>query len=110
MSQPEARLGAQIRKALTERGAFVFKVHGGPMMMAGLPDLIVCYRGRYIGVEVKMPGNKPSAVQLRVHEQMRRAGATVVVAYSVEDALASLHQITITPEDIARNHDERTTD
>lgn len=90
MSQPEARLGRQIRKALEERGAFMFKIHGGPTMMAGLPDLIGVWHGRFIAVEVKMPGNKPSKIQERVMDRIRTAGGRVVVAYSVADALEVL--------------------
>jgi len=90
VSQPEARLGRQIRKALEERGAFMFKIHGGPTMMAGLPDLIGVWHGRFIAVEVKMPGNKPSKIQERVMDRIRTAGGRVVVAYSVADALEVL--------------------
>lgn len=84
--QPEARLGHTIRRALEAEGAFVFKVHGSGMMMAGLPDLIGCYRGRFFGVEVKMPGNKPSKIQLHVMRKIKEAGGRVCVAYSVQDA------------------------
>ncbi|QNJ59467.1 hydrolase [Gordonia phage MScarn] len=90
MSQPEARLGRQIRKALEERGAFMFKIHGGPTMMAGLPDLIGVWHGRFIAIEVKMPGNSPSKIQERVMGRIRQAGGRVVVAYSVADALEVL--------------------
>lgn len=87
MSQPEARLVKKIREELTRRGAFVFKIHGSATMMAGLPDLIGCYHGRFIAVEAKMPGNVPSRVQELVHDKIRKAGGRVVVAYSVADAL-----------------------
>src|SRR3546814_4336782 len=65
MSQPEARLGTAIRRACIARGAFAFKIHGGPTMMAGLPDLIMCYRGRFIGMEIKVPdpSSQPSTIQ-----------------------------------------------
>lgn len=95
--QPEARLGHKIKAALEARGAFVFKVHGSGMMMAGLPDLIVCHDGRYLGLEVKMPGNKPSAIQLHTHTKIEKAGGHAAVVYSVEDALKAL-------EDAARGH------
>jgi len=90
MSQPEARIGKKIREYLENAGAFVFKVHGGPQMMAGLPDLIVCMPdplgvGKFWGVEVKQPGQKPSARQLFVHNMIRRSGGGVVVATCVED-------------------------
>ena len=91
--QPEARLGHQIRAALEARGAFVFKVHGSGMMMAGLPDLIACYRGQYVGLEVKMYGNKASKVQELVHARIRGAGGSAVVVYSVDQAMAELDAI-----------------
>lgn len=78
---------------LRAQGAFVFKVHGSALMMAGLPDLIVCYRGKFIGIEVKMPGNKPSARQKFVHDQIRRAGGIVVVAYSIDDVDTAMSEL-----------------
>lgn len=68
----------------------IFKIHGGPMMMAGLPDLIGCINGRFFGIEVKMPeaiGNV-TAIQHHVHARIRRAGGSVTVSDSVADALA----------------------
>lgn len=90
MTQPEARLGAQIRKACAARGAFIFKIHGGPTMMAGLPDLIACYRGIFLGIEVKMPGNKPSPIQRRRHDEINAANGAVIVAYSVSEVMTCL--------------------
>lgn len=88
--QPEARLQRRIQTYLKSIGAFPFKVHGSEFMMAGLPDLIVCYRGDFIGIEVKMPGNAPTDRQLYVHELIRRAGGRVIVAYAVEDVRLAL--------------------
>lgn len=86
--QPEAKIGRKIRAYLEENGAFVFKIHGGPQMMAGLPDLICCLpAGRFAGIEVKQPGQKPSARQEFVHRMIRRSGGEVVVATCVEDVM-----------------------
>jgi hypothetical protein len=93
MSQPEARLGRQIQKAVKERGGFIFKVHGGPTMMAGLPDLICCYRGVFMGFEVKMPGNKPSAIQARRHVEIQEANGVAVVVYSVSEVMTCLDAV-----------------
>jgi hypothetical protein len=83
--QPEARIGKKIREYLESEGAFVFKVHGGPQMLAGLPDLIVCFDGNFWGVEVKQPGQKPSLRQLYIHRKIEKAGGAVIVATCVED-------------------------
>lgn len=82
--QPEAKIGRAIRAYLEGLGAFTFKVHGGPQMMAGLPDIICCYKGRYIGIEVKQPGQKPTARQEFVHSLIQRSGGVVIVATCVE--------------------------
>lgn len=87
MTQPESRLQKKIQDAITKRGGFVFKVHGSSHMMAGLPDLIACYRGLFVGVEVKMPGNKASKIQLLRHDSIKRAKGLVCVAYSVPEAM-----------------------
>ena len=33
---------------------FFWKEHGGMYGTAGIPDLIVCYKGRFIGLECKV--------------------------------------------------------
>lgn len=90
MSQPEARLQRDIQYAIRDRGGFIFKVHGSEYMMAGLFDLIVCYRGRFIGLEVKMPRGRVTERQQYVADICRAAGGITAVVYSVADALAAL--------------------
>jgi hypothetical protein len=70
-------------------------------MMAGLPDIIVCWRGRYIGLETKLPGGRTSAVQDLRHHQIREAGGVAVVVHSVAEALAVLDQLEHTPDQSA---------
>jgi Holliday junction resolvase len=89
MAQRESKLSRKIIKELELRGIFAFKVHGGPMMMAGLPDIIVCMEGRFIGLETKMPdGGDPSPIQRFIHEKIRKSGGEVYVPRSVDEALA----------------------
>lgn len=90
MSGPEAAIQKAIQKAITAQGHFVFKVHGSPTMMIGLPDLIVCAEGLYIGIEVKTPQTLHTvndAQKLR-GEQITSSGGTWGVAASPADALA----------------------
>jgi hypothetical protein len=92
MAQPESRLSRAIMAALRARGAFVWKNHGGPTMMTGLPDIAGCYRGVFIGIESKMPeGKAPSAVQRLRASQIRDAGGMVLSpCKTVAEALAWL--------------------
>lgn len=93
MSQPEARLGRAIQKACKARGAFAFKIHGGPTMMVGLPDQIMCYRGQFVAMEVKMPEGKISNIQERRLQEIRSAGGHAFVVRSVEDATDALDDV-----------------
>lgn len=95
MSQPEARLSRKIMDALRLEGYFCFKVHGSEMMMAGLPDIIVCAEGRYIGLETKMPESRGnvSPRQAYVHTQIEAAGGTARVVCSPQEALKAIREV-----------------
>jgi Holliday junction resolvase len=93
MSGPETRIQRAIQKMVKSRGGFVFKVHGSETMMAGLPDLVVCYKGYFIAFEVKTPVGKLSERQRYVHRMMSRAEAIVAVPTSVAEASAVLDDV-----------------
>ena len=54
---------AIMRYLKTVPGCFAFKEHGGMYGTAGLPDIICCYHGRFVGLEVKTPSGKLSKLQ-----------------------------------------------
>jgi len=95
VTQPEGRLSRRIMDALRKEDAFVFKVHGSEHMMAGLPDLICCYKGYFLGLETKMPGKKDntSARQDWVHQRIRDAEGFVAVVTSIPEAIGCLRMI-----------------
>lgn len=81
-------------KELTAHGIFCFKVHGGPHMMAGLPDIIACVGGQFVGLETKLPdGGDATVVQRFIHDKIRKSGGTAVVVRSVAEALAVVEQV-----------------
>lgn len=87
MSQPESNLSRAIMRELRAHGAFVWKNHGGPLTMAGLPDITGVYQGRFIALETKMPGNAPSKIQLLRHREITTAEGLVCVPHSVLEAM-----------------------
>lgn len=97
MTQRESRLSRKIQEALRAKGYFCFKVHGSEMMMAGLPDIIVCADGLFIGLETKNPEtrNNTSARQDYVHEKIRNAGGAAVVVTSPDEAIREVEQAII---------------
>jgi len=83
----ESAIQRRIILALREAGAYVVKVQ---VADAGTPDLLVCHGGRFFAMEVKKPGQYPTAIQRHRLAQVRAAGGVATVVRSVEDALASL--------------------
>jgi Holliday junction resolvase len=89
MSQAESNLSRKIMKRLRLEGWFCFKVHGSETMMSGLPDIIVCAEGKFIGLETKMPDKREntSTRQEYVHDLIRLAGGIASVVWSEEQAV-----------------------
>lgn len=94
MAQAESKLSRRIMTELRANGAFVFKVWGSEHMMAGLPDLIGCYEGRFFGLEVKMPDNRDgtSVRQRYVIGLIQKAGGIAEVVCSPGEALRALQR------------------
>ena len=87
----EAKIQSDILKFLISRGAIVNKTIG--MSKAGWPDIIGVYKGKFIGIEVKRPGKKPTKLQEYKLHQLTRAGAETCVAVSLSDAVHFLSSI-----------------
>lgn len=87
---PEGRLVAEVSRYLRTRGTWFFKVHGSVWQKAGLPDIIGCDRGRFVGIELKVRPNRPSALQLLTIAKINRAGGVAGVCYSLDDVMALL--------------------
>ena len=69
---------------LEELGAYVVKVVSATK--AGVPDLLVCYEGKFIAIEVKTPEtrNNVSALQSYNLSKIENVGGYSLVAWSVE--------------------------
>ncbi len=74
---------------------FFWKEHGGQYGTAGIPDLIVCYKGRFLGLEAKVGKNKPTKLQEHTIEQIRIAGGIAVVVRSVDDVKAVIAELEV---------------
>ena len=67
---------------------FAWKEHGGMYGTAGIPDLIVCYKGRFIGLECKVGKNTATVLQQQTIRQILKAGGYAVVVKSVGEVKA----------------------
>jgi len=75
--------------ALRLEGYFCYKNHGSEFMMAGLPDITVCAKGLFIGLETKLPSTRGnvSPMQSLVHSKIENAGGVARVVCSPAEAL-----------------------
>ena len=90
----ERDLVAAIKKYLSSLGGDVFfwKEHGEPYGTSGVPDVICCYKGRFLGLEAKLPGGKLTQLQSRAIEKINRAGGIARRVESVADVKAVIEQ------------------
>lgn len=58
-----------------------FKYWAGPMSKAGIPDIIACVAGTFVGIEVKAPNGKPSELQKRNIRLIRECGGVAYILY-----------------------------
>ncbi len=86
----EATITQAIRRYLRACGAWEMKVLGGLGQRAGVPDLLACYRGQFIAIEVKRPGQQPTPRQAAELAAIARAGGIALTATSVADVVTAL--------------------
>lgn len=79
----EQDIQAKIQKYIKAIGGYV--VNTITTNRAGVPDLLCCVKGRFIGIEVKMPGKKASPLQLANGIMIEDAGGFFIVATSVDE-------------------------
>jgi hypothetical protein len=65
MATPEAKVKALVKRVLTKHGAYFFMPATHGYGSSGVPDIVACMRGRFIGVECKANGGKPTALQMK---------------------------------------------
>ena len=93
---PESDVLAETMLALSRIGALVMRNNSGALRdahgrlvrfgMKGSADILACYQGRFVAVECKREGKRPSPDQVRYANAVRAAGGIYVVVRSKEDA------------------------
>jgi len=87
---PEKKVKNKVVKLLKEYEAYYFFPATYGFGRSGVPDIIVCYRGRFIGVECKAGANKPTPLQERELTAINKAkGITFIIN---EDNLGVLQE------------------
>lgn len=79
----------KIKKYLFSKGIYHFKVHGSKFMVKGIPDLVCCHKGKFLGIEVKRPGNlSGQSKEQEVHERnILKSGGIYLLVDDVNDVI-----------------------
>ena len=77
---PEKKVKTKIEAILKSEGVYYFfpATHG--YGRSGVPDIVACVNGYFLAIECKAGTNKPTALQVREIEAIRKAGGVAVVA------------------------------
>lgn len=95
----ERDITRQVVDYLPMRGAWLFKVHGHLGQLPGVPDILACFQGRFLAIEVKIPQplNTPKQIegfirpaQRRQLEAITRAGGKVLVVTDIGDVIRAV--------------------
>ena len=79
MSTPEGKVKKLIKKILDDRNAYYVTPVTGGFGNSGAPDFLVCYRGRFIGIEAKAGKGKVTALQQDNINRINENGGTALV-------------------------------
>ena len=76
---PEGRVKKRVKEILSDLNAYAVMPVTGGYGGSGAPDFIICIAGLFYGIECKANGGKPTALQLKHHDDIRKAGGIAFV-------------------------------
>ena len=78
----EKDLEDRVKDFLKDNGGWYIKYWGGGgFTKSGLPDLLVCCDGVFLGVELKAAKGKPSDLQLKQLHRIRDSGGLAILLF-----------------------------
>lgn len=94
MKKLESKLQKKIRHDIEEEFVvgFWFKTHGSMFQKKGLPDLLGCVWGLYLGLEVKTDKGSTDDIQDQVLKDIRKAGGLGTTVRSSEEAIRKIYR------------------
>jgi Holliday junction resolvase len=88
---PEGKVKKRVTALLKARGAYYFTPVTGGFGTSGVPDIVACYKGKFLGIECKAGGRQPTALQLKNLEDIQKnGGESLVIREDTIDLLEEL--------------------
>lgn len=77
----EKEFEKKVKAFLHEQECWVLKTWSNGVQRKGVPDLLVCCNGFFLGVELKAENGEAKDLQLWNIDQIRKAGGIAIVLY-----------------------------
>lgn len=87
---PEGMLTASVKQLLRSAGIFHWKVYQTLGSSPGVADIIGCYKGRMIAIELKSPNGKATPDQERFIQNVNDAGGIAFIAKTLDEVIEGL--------------------
>nr|DAT05374.1 MAG TPA: Nuclease [Caudoviricetes sp.] len=91
----EQDIQRKIIKYLESVGAYVVKVVASNK--SGTPDILACYRGIFLAIEVKRPETKTNVSELQEYniKKIKEAGGVAIVSWDLDAVKATIKDINL---------------
>jgi hypothetical protein len=87
---PEGKVKDKVKRLLKAMDIYYAMPATGGYGASGVPDFLVCLKGKFIGVECKAGKGKPTALQLKNLAEIEASGGIAVIVN--EDNLAQFEE------------------
>ena len=84
--KPETALRRRIHDMIKRQFPSAWIYHPAFILQSGVPDFLICYRGVFIGMEIKTTIGVVSKLQFYVLDMIKEAGGIGCVVRSVAEA------------------------
>ena len=78
-STPEKKVKDAVKKILNSHEAYYFSPVTGGFGTSGVPDIVACIKGKFIGIEAKAGKGKPTALQEKNLMNIMNTGGIAVL-------------------------------
>jgi len=91
---PEGKVKELCKRVLKMEGIWYYMPVQNGMGVVGIPDIIACWKGRFLAIETKAPGKRSNTTpnQVRVLAEIAAHGGLSIVVDDVEQLIDFLEE------------------
>jgi len=80
MTTPEKKVKDKVKKILKEVGAYSFMPATHGFGSSGVPDIVACHQGKFLGIECKAGKGKPTELQTKnLMDIFAKGGVAIII-------------------------------